>query len=253
MIVKTLISTGAKAYKPFVRRADKFFLNVSEFYCDTIQGEGIYIGQPAAFLRLQGCIFSCVYCDTKEVWKYGLPYSYGELFELMEEFFLIDKFAKGQHLVITGGSPLLQQQKIWEFITRFTYFYHFKPFIEVENECVIMPSQAILPMVNCWNNSPKLESSLVDFDARYKPEVIKFMSSLDNSWFKFVIANSDDWDEIEAGFLMPKLIKREQMPEGDTREKLERHKNLTLEMAIENNVRYSTREHINLWNKKVGV
>jgi organic radical activating enzyme len=60
------------------------YLKVSEFYCDTIQGEGSYIGHPATFLRLTNCSLNCIYCDSKEVWRKGNPYSFQELFDLMD-------------------------------------------------------------------------------------------------------------------------------------------------------------------------
>ena len=132
----------------------------------------------------------------------------------------------------------------------------FKPFIEVENECVLLPNANLIGIVNCWNNSPKLMNSNVDFENRYKPDVINYTSQLDNSWFKFVISNEADWNEIDVAFLMPELIKKCQiilMPQGATREELERNRETVISIAIENNVRYTSREHIILWNKKVGV
>lgn len=40
-------------------------LDVSEFFYDSIQGEGIYTGHPAAFLRLKGCTLQCTWCFHK--------------------------------------------------------------------------------------------------------------------------------------------------------------------------------------------
>jgi len=35
------------------------FLEIADFFYDTIQGEGINIVQPAAFLRVQNCTHNC--------------------------------------------------------------------------------------------------------------------------------------------------------------------------------------------------
>ncbi|KAB8305248.1 7-carboxy-7-deazaguanine synthase QueE [Erwinia endophytica] len=34
----------------------------------TLQGEGVYTGVPAIFIRLQGCPVGCSWCDTKHTW-----------------------------------------------------------------------------------------------------------------------------------------------------------------------------------------
>jgi len=43
------------------------------------------------------------------------------------------------------------------------------------------------------------------------------------------------------------------MPEGAMRDELNRTRELTVDIAIRENVRFSEREHIVLWNKKTGV
>jgi 7-carboxy-7-deazaguanine synthase len=35
----------------------------------TLQGEGVYTGVPAIFIRLQGCPVGCSWCDTKHTWE----------------------------------------------------------------------------------------------------------------------------------------------------------------------------------------
>jgi len=231
------------------------YLEVSEFYCDTIQGEGVTVGVPAVFLRLAGCVLNCVYCDTTEVWRYGRPYTFYELFDLMEEYSVVGKLVNYCHLIITGGSPMVQEHKIFLFLKEFWERYGFIPITEMENECVIYPKE--LPhKISIWNNSPKLSSSGVRKPKRYKPEVIKYMSSLDNSWFKFVIECPEDWEEIQMDFLDPGLIEKNQiilMPRGEDKETLFHYQQMTAELAIKHNVRYSPREHIALWGKKTGV
>ncbi len=146
--------------------------------------------------------------------------------------------------------------KAIQFIVEFAENYGFKPFIEVENECVIMPSEGMINITDQWNNSPKLENSGNRKVARYEPEVLKKLSELDNSYFKFVISEGSDWDEIELDFLQPGLICREQiilMPCGETREALTQTREMTAEIAINEGVRFSDRLHVTLWDKKTGV
>jgi 7-carboxy-7-deazaguanine synthase len=231
------------------------FLNVAEFFCDSIQGEN-FVGVPSAFLRLQGCTCKCTWCDTTEVWHQGNPYTFLELFNLMDNVDLPRKLFEGQHLIITGGSPLLQQTHLIEFIKEFINLYEFKPFVEIENECTIMPEEELIKYIDLWNNSPKLENSGVSVKNRYKPEILLTLTTLKNSWFKFVISKKEDWDEIYKFFIQPGYVQKQQivlMPEGATREELEKHRELVLKIAIENNVRYTDRLHVLYWGKKIGI
>lgn len=229
-------------------------LAVSELFCDTLQGEGVNMGMVSTFLRLQGCTLECTWCDTLEVWKYGNEYSYEEIFDLFESVNLIEKFKNGQTLVLTGGSPLKQQTQLVEFIQQFISKYGFRPYIQIENEGVLPTFPEFEVLIDCWNNSPKLSNSGMKERARFKPVEIEHLSNLPNSWFKFVISNKNDWEEIKKTYLP--LIKRNQvilMPEGVTQEELNENREFVADMAIENGVRYCDRLHIILWNKKTGV
>lgn len=236
------------------------FLNVSEFFADSIQGEN-HVGFPATFLRLKGCTLDCSYCDSKEVWRTGRPYGFTELFRMMEKADshqrpLIAKFEEGQHLVITGGSPLLQQKPLILFLKEFLKRYRFLPYIEIENECTLFPGSELVDMVSCWNNSPKLMSCGMPQKAYYKPEILLQLSQLKNSWFKFVIKEELDWLEIEEYYLETGFIDRSQvvlMPEGINRGELRETRLKTLNLAIKHNVRFTDREHIVIWNKQTGV
>lgn len=239
--------------KRIISENENLFLRVSEFFCDTIQGEGIYVGQPAAFLRLQGCTLRCSYCDTTSIWREGNPYIFVELFQLMEKFDLPAKFRAGQHLVLTGGSPLLQQHKIMLFVEKFKEIYKFKPFIEIENECVIDPQIGIVDIVDCWNNSPKLSSSGNPMNNSNR---IKALSNLENSWFKFVVGSIEDWEEIQETYLDTNLINKSQiilMPMGADLRGLWQNRDLVVSITIKNNVRYITREHIVLWGSRASM
>jgi 7-carboxy-7-deazaguanine synthase len=236
--------------------SDPNFLEVAEFFMNTVQGEGINIGHPAAFLRMKHCTMSCVWCDTQEVWRFGNPYTFHELFSLMEGYGLIKMLKNGQHLVLTGGSPLKQQKALGLFIWKFIEKYGFKPYIEIENECTITPDERMKAYVDCWNNSPKLSNSGNLDLIRYQPILLKGLNFLENSWFKFVVTNDKDWEEIKRDFLDRFLITKDQivlMPQGATREELHANRDKVVEMAIREGVRFSDRLHVELWDKKTGV
>lgn len=227
-------------------------LDVAEFFCDTIQGEGIHAGHPAAFLRLKGCTLNCKWCDTMEVWRHGDTYGFHQLFAMMEEFDLIEKFKNGHHLVVTGGSPLRQQYNLVSFFHDFYLMYKFLPFVEIENECMIRPTAEMIDIVSCWNNSPKLSNSgnTTNF---LKPNILTEMNLIDNSWFKFVVGDLDDWKEIAQ--LIGLIDKRKiiVMPLGATREELELTRPIAIRIATEQGVKYSDRLHVVAWDKKTGV
>lgn len=233
--------------------AGHYKLAISEMFTDTIQGEGINAGVPATFIRLQGCTLTCHWCDTLDVWPHGNEYTYNEVLDFLAPY--ADKYRDGwQHLILTGGSPLKQQYALVEFIHSFIHRFGFKPYIEVENEAVILPHAHFWPMVDCWNNSPKLANSGMKARARIKPDVLEFMSSLNNSWFKFVVDCEEDWEEIVNDYLPH--IKKDQiilMPEGQTQEELAKVREDVAAMAIRYQVRYMDRLHVILWNKKTGV
>ena len=47
-------------------------LFVNEIFA-SLQGEGAWTGTPSVFVRLQGCLCRCPWCDTKNTWKLGEP------------------------------------------------------------------------------------------------------------------------------------------------------------------------------------
>lgn len=231
-------------------------LAIAEMFCDTIQGEGITAGVPATFIRLQGCTLQCVWCDTLDVWPHGNEYSFDEIFQLMESVDLIKRFEGGeQHLVLTGGSPLKQQKQLARFLSQFRRRYGFNPYIEVENEAVLLPDHSFAIFVDQWNNSPKLANSGMKERVRIKPDVLEIMNNgFRNSWFKFVVQKEEEWQEIKKDFLP--YIDRSRiilMPEGQTQQELLKTREIVANIAIREGVRFTDRLHVTIWNKKTGV
>ena len=75
-------------------------LRVSEVFA-SVQGEGVTVGTPSAFVRLQGCSVGCVWCDTKYSWA-----STGGR-ETTLDALLAEVTSTGlDNVVVTGGEPL---------------------------------------------------------------------------------------------------------------------------------------------------
>lgn len=77
---------------------------------DSMQGEGLYLGEKQLFVRFFGCNLSCKYCDTKS--ESYLEY---EPEELVKEIKLYqDKY---HSISFTGGEPLMQPAFLKELLT----------------------------------------------------------------------------------------------------------------------------------------
>ncbi len=73
---------------------------MEHFY--TLQGEGMYSGHAAYFIRLGGCDVGCVWCDVKDSWdasKHPVM--------TVEEITTIASANPGRIAVITGGEPAM--------------------------------------------------------------------------------------------------------------------------------------------------
>lgn len=68
----------------------------------TVQGEGLFSGQAAYFIRLGGCDVGCTWCDVKESWDAGKHPKH-----TVEA--LVSEAARypARIAVITGGEPLM--------------------------------------------------------------------------------------------------------------------------------------------------
>lgn len=68
----------------------------------TLQGEGVFTGQAAYFIRLGGCDVGCTWCDVKESWD-ALKHPMIAVGDIVAE---AARFP-GRIAVITGGEPLM--------------------------------------------------------------------------------------------------------------------------------------------------
>lgn len=73
---------------------------MEHFY--TLQGEGVYAGVAAYFVRLAGCEVGCHWCDIKESWTVS-AHQYMEIADIVK---LVQK-SGAKIVVITGGEPTM--------------------------------------------------------------------------------------------------------------------------------------------------
>ncbi|SHH24718.1 7-carboxy-7-deazaguanine synthase [Marisediminitalea aggregata] len=150
-------------------------LNINEMF-ETIQGEGVYTGVPAIFVRLQGCPVGCPWCDTKHTWTLdeNLIDSVDAVINKSEEserFFGISDLGllalfeqqgyNAKHVVITGGEPCMYD------LTGITELLHERGFtsqIETsgtfEAKCAQQTWVTVSPKVNMKGGYDVLTSAL---------------------------------------------------------------------------------------------
>lgn len=73
---------------------------MEHFY--TLQGEGVFAGQAAYFIRLAGCDVGCVWCDVKESWEVH-PKQWMPIDDIVGQAAAFPS----RMAVITGGEPLM--------------------------------------------------------------------------------------------------------------------------------------------------
>ena len=218
----------------------------------SIQGEGINMGIPTAFLRLAVCNLSCSWCDTRYTWDWK-AYDYDqEVMSISEKEVEERIFEFGlSHIVITGGEPMLQQRELGPMVDAFSKRgYH----IEVETNGTISPNSQMINTVSQWNISPKTNSSGNRQTSRENGKTLRDFRDLKNAYFKFVIVDQHDVKEVSVfvdkyGIDHKKVIL---MPEGVTPEIVDRRGRWIAESCTELGFRFSTRLHILLWGDARG-
>ena len=89
---------------------------------ETIQGEGVFTGVPAVFVRLQECPVGCAWCDTKQTWD-ATPQDERPLEDILAKTEdsptwcsvsaqdIVNEYNQqgytAKHIVITGGEPCI--------------------------------------------------------------------------------------------------------------------------------------------------
>ena len=240
-------------------------LAISEVFY-SIQGEGKTVGVPSVFVRLGGCNLMCGgmgtqfdgelhngaewRCDTVEVWMKAKSKDPDKI--LPKD--CVEAIKNGAHIILTGGEPMMQQSGLESFINYVLENINKEAFFEVETNGTILPNNFLTNEIDLWNCSPKLKNSGNDKSMTYKIEVIEYLAKL-NSIFKFVINNELQMEEVNEYIFFGDIDRRQVflMPAGENQELLEINKLRVAELAKDNYWNFTTRLHIDIWNKKTGV
>jgi len=225
-------------------------MQVNEIF-KSIQGEGPNFGKPAIFLRTAQCNLKCTWCDTKYTWDW-------ENYDFQKEVneMTIDEI-KGaildleiNHLVITGGEPLLQQDDLADLLS------FLKPnfYVEIETNCTILPNKMLTDLVDQWNVSPKTENSGNPLELYENNECYYFFANQENCFFKYVVENEADIPEIKKFVTKYKIPEKrvQLMTQASTKEEVRIREKSISELAKSNNFAFSPRLHVAMWGSQRG-
>ena len=278
-------------------------LKVSELFY-SIQGEGRYMGVPSVFLRTFGCNFTCsgfgmpsgvaseerlnvnpefyseykalplvhTGCDSYASWdpRFRHLSPVIECAQLAKDIvdLLPQKKWQDEHLVITGGEPLLGWQRSYPDLLSQKEFDSLQE-LTFETNGTQPLADDFFKYLNEWtfakghydqltfSVSPKLSVSGEKWEEAIKPQVVSQYSAVGFTYLKFVVANKDDVAEAEqavseyrdAGFNGPVYI----MPCGGTEELYHLNNRQVAEFAMKKGWRYSDRLQIPLFKNAWGT
>ena len=274
-------------------------LKVAELFY-SIQGEGRYMGVPSIFLRTFGCNFKCegfgmpkgektdeylkvqpdLYksyqdlplvstgCDSYASWdprfKHLSPLLESEAIAIAINEMLPYKRWKEEHLVITGGEPLLGWQRAYPDLLSHRLMLGLKEVTFETNGTQPLSKEFGKFLTNSFNYdeitfsvSPKLSVSGEKWEDAIKPEVVREYEKIGYTYLKFVVATEEDANEAEqavfayqnAGFNGPVYL----MPVGGVESVYYLNNRNVAELAMKKGWRYSDRLQVPLFKNEWGT
>jgi organic radical activating enzyme len=272
----------------------------------SIQGEGRYMGVPSVFLRTFGCNFTCdgfgmprgeqskerdfIAADIKKFFKYqDLPLvstgcdsyaSWDPRFKDLSPMLTSDAIAErimeilpyktwvDEHLVITGGEPLLGWQRAYPELLDHQYMRQLKEItFETNGTQELTPEfkeylqdwTMAMPGERCvtFSVSAKLSCSGEARHEAIKPEIVNAYQDAGYVYLKFVVATEEDAAEAietadvyrENGFTGPIYL----MPVGGVESVYSLNNRRVAELAMKNGLRYSDRLQVPLFKNEWGT
>lgn len=272
----------------------------------SIQGEGRYMGVPSVFMRTFGCNFKCAGFGmpkgeaTTEVDPIAanvhLYKSYEELplvstgcdsyaswhpaFKHLSPFYSPDEIAENimkilpsnrwedEHLVITGGEPLLKWQNIYPELLEHPKMRDLKEITFETNGTQSLTPEFKKYLLDwgmehrgyhrlTFSVSAKLSCSGEARNVAIRPDVVREYEEVGYTYLKFVVATEEDAEEaIETvdiyrgeGFSGPVYL----MPVGGVESVYTLNNRRVAELAMKNGLRYSDRLQVPLFKNEWGT
>lgn len=227
----------------------------------SLQGEGPSVGKPVAFIRLSRCNLACTWCDTAYTWRFegdNRPHRDGLTFERRANQVKLSPAeaaeriaATGQtRLVITGGEPLMQGSALAEMLAHLPDIA-----VEVETNGTTKAPARLDARIDQYNVSPKLAHSGNAAELALIPERLAAYAADERAFFKFVIAQASDVDEvleIVSAHTVP-ASRVFLMAEGTTSEAQRERQAWLSGLALKHGFRMSDRLHIHLYGDTRGT
>lgn len=249
----------------------------------SIQGEGIYIGEPSVFVRVSGCNLRCCFkntiCDTAYS-SFKPEKGHFKPEDILKE--LTDN-PNVRSIVITGGEPMLYADMVEDLIKFIEDVMDMDYHVTVETNGTRPPCNDTL--VDLYSISPKLSTSVPEQEPRvyvdqatgdtytftkeecerlnaerYNPKAIAAMIDQSDFQLKFVYSGPEsvtsiiellkDLDKLNAMVLPEDVLL---MPEGVTNELITENAQEAARVCIDHGWRLSDRLHIRVWGDKRGV
>ena len=228
-------------------------MRIAEIF-HSLQGEGLLVGVPSAFIRTTGCNLRCRWCDSPYTsWEpVGEPMSIDEILASVAAF-------RCRHVVVTGGEPLLipdvvplcaELRRAGHHLTIETAGTVFRPV-----ECDLM---SLSPKLS--NSTPHTREggrfALRHEQLRLQPEVIRDLMGLAEYQLKFVIERSEDIAEVLELLAVLPAVPADRvllMPQGLTRDDLDRRASWLAESCKQHGFRFCSRLHIELYGNRRGT
>ena len=279
-------------------------LKVAELFY-SIQGEGRFMGVPSVFLRVFGCNFTCggfgmpkgeeskerdyaaaevkkylsykdlplvsTGCDSYASWDPRFKHLSPVLDTNSITYSIMDilphKRWEDEHLVITGGEPLLGWQRAYPDLLDHDSNKRLKELTFETNGTQDLTSEFRTYLNNNWTKtrkdqltfsvSPKLSVSGEKKEEAILPDIVTMYEWFGYTYLKFVVATQEDADEAEeavnayrkSGFNGPVYL----MPLGGVESVYSLNNRRVAELAMKRGWRYSDRLQVPLFKNEWGT
>lgn len=231
----------------------------------SLQGEGASMGRPSTFVRLSRCNLACQWCDTAYTWRFtgdnrfhrdDLAFERKANQVMAEEADVARMVADlpPDRLVVTGGEPLLQGPQLARMLAALD---EARPgmHVEIETNGSVAPHASLDARVQQYNVSPKLSHSGNPAELALVPERLEAWSADPRAFFKFVIAEPADVDEVRAlkarYNIPPERIFL--MPEGRSSDVIRQRSPWLSDICTQEGYRFTDRLHIHIWGDTRGT